>query len=276
MAAAPSVRRPFAGLAGEGDWVALREIVPAATAPITLTGEHSGRQVTVATVLPLGWPAMVRADGVVFLGLQVTGSSGDPGRDLAAALTEALALNPGSAVTEVPRAGAGPRLPEMVADEPFTVTVHDGFDYWVEGVPDPDGAVAGSLERANASVVPTARLDSVEAAYWARIGIREHLRWVLTEEEDGALDALVRLHRGGGLGLGSATDPIGRYVGAFRADGLLVPVWDLVAGTEAAALEEPAVAFRARLDEALADDRPLDAEDRRARAGLIGRQVTLR
>lgn len=271
------MRRPFAGLTGEGDWVALREIVPAATAPITLTADNADRQVIVATVLPLGWPAMVRADGVVFLGLQVTGGSGDPGRDLAAALTEALAADPGSVVTEVSRAesgsGRGDRLRELVADAPFPVTVHEGFDYWVEGVPDPDGAVAGSLERANASVVPTARLDGVEAAYWARIGSREHLRWVLTEDEDAALDALVRLHLAGTLGLGSG---IGRYVGAFRADGLLVPVWDLAPGTEAAALEEPARAFRDRLDEALADDRPLDAEGRRARAGLIGRQVTLR
>ena len=34
------VARPFACLAGECDIVALRELVPAATAPLTLTGEH--------------------------------------------------------------------------------------------------------------------------------------------------------------------------------------------------------------------------------------------
>jgi hypothetical protein len=270
------VSRPFAGLPGEGDWVAMREIVPAATAPITLTGEHAGREVTVATVLPLGWPALVRADGVVFLGLQVTGGSGDPGRDLAAALAEALAADPGTAVTDMPRPGDGPRLPDLVADGEFTVTVHEGFEYWVEGVPDPDGAVAASLERANASVVPTAKLESVEAAYWARIGGKEHLRWVLTEDEDPALDALVRLHLAGALGLTVGKEQVGRYVGAFRADGVLVPVWDLPEGTGAAAIEEPAVAFRTRYDEAFADKKPLDADGRRARAGLIGRQVTLR
>jgi hypothetical protein len=270
------VRRPFAGLTGEGDWVAMREIVPAATAPITLTGDHAGRQVTVATVLPLGWPAMVRADGAVFLGLQVTGGSGDPGRDLAAALTEALSAQPGSAITDVPQGGSGARLPELVADEPFTVSMHEGFDYWVEGVPDPDGTVAGSLERANASVVPTTRLDDVASAYWARIGAREHLRWVLTEDEDTALDALVKLSRSGGLGLRLGNEQVGRYVGAFRADGLLVPVWDLADGTGAVSMEEPAKAFRTRLDDALADTKPLDADGRRARAGLIGRQVTLR
>jgi hypothetical protein len=54
------VARPFAGLASECDWVALREIVPAATAPLTLVGEPADRAgdrvVTLATVLPLAWP----------------------------------------------------------------------------------------------------------------------------------------------------------------------------------------------------------------------------
>jgi hypothetical protein len=250
-------------------------VVPAATAPVRLAAD-ADREVIVATVLPLGWPAMVRADGVVFVGLQVTGSSGDPGRDVAAALTAALGAGPGSAISEVPTDYDGARLPELLADEPFTVTVHEGFDYWIEGVPDPDGDVAGSLERANASVVPTARLTGVDAAYWARIGPREHLRWVLTEDEDTALDALVRLHLAGTLGLSAGGEQIGKYVGAFRADGLLVPVWDLPEGTGADAVEAPAREFRARFDEALANTTPLDTAGRRARAGLIGRQVTLR
>jgi hypothetical protein len=218
---------------------------------------------------------MVRADGAVFVGLQVTGSSGDPGRDVAAALEAALEAEPGTAITEH-GSGSGARLNELVGADPFVVTVHAGYDYWVEGVPDPDGSVAASLERANASVVPTARLETVNAAYWARIGGREHLRWALPEDEDQALDALVRLHRAGALGLTDADGALGRYVGAFRADGLLVPVWDLRPGTEAAAVEQPAAAFRARLDDALADTTPLDTAGRRVRAGLIGRQVTLR
>ena len=41
-------------------------------------------------------------------------------------------------------------------------------------------------------------------------------------------------------------------------------------------VEEPAAAFRARLDESLAADRPLTGEERRARAGLMSRQLTLR
>ena len=267
------VARPFDQLASEPDWVALREVVPAATAPLTLkpAGGHT-RDVVLATVLPLGWPAMVRADGAVFVGLQVAGRSGDASRDIAAALLEALESAAGSAVTAAGRPGEGPRLQEVLGDGPLDVTVHSGFDFWVEGVDDPDGEVAASLERANATVVPTTRLTSVAAAYWCQIGTKEHLRWVLPEPESAVLDALARLQTGGGLGLGAGT----RYVGAFRAHGLLVPVWDLAPGHGAEALEAPATAFRAKLDEALSDARPLDADARRARAGLIGRQVTLR
>jgi len=51
-----AVRRPFAGLAGECDWVALREVVPAATAPLRLrdgrTGEPLDQPVTDLTAGP--------------------------------------------------------------------------------------------------------------------------------------------------------------------------------------------------------------------------------
>ena len=57
---APPVTRPFEGLPGEADWVALRELVPAATATIRTTG---GREATLASVLPGGTPALVRANG---------------------------------------------------------------------------------------------------------------------------------------------------------------------------------------------------------------------
>src|SRR5690348_8267462 len=55
---APPVTRPFEGLPGEPHWVALRELVPAATAPLRTA---DGRDVTLASVLPGGVPAIVRA-----------------------------------------------------------------------------------------------------------------------------------------------------------------------------------------------------------------------
>jgi hypothetical protein len=264
------VTRPFAGRAVETEWVALREIVPAATAPLRLR-EHPDREVVLSTVLPLAWPAMVRADGKVFLGLQVQSRSGDVSRDLAHALELALETSPGSSVQPPGLPGPGARLQDLLADDPLEITLHPGFDYWVEGAPDPTGEVAASMERANASVVPTARLTTVRSAYWCRMKERTHLRWVLPEEEDALLDALARLSVAGGLSIGPDT----RYVGSFRAHGLLVPVWDAPLDREPEAMEEPAAVLRARLDDELASDKPLTTDERRARSGLLSRQLTL-
>jgi Family of unknown function (DUF5926)/SEC-C motif len=270
------VHRPFAGLPGEADWVALREIVPAATAPLRLRPEFGPpTQAMAATVLPLAWPGLHRADGQVWLGLQAAGASGDPSRDLADALIRAVAAEPGSPVAPVDLAGPGPRLQDvLVLDEPLAVTVHEGFDFWIADADSAalDADVRDSLERANSAVVPTARLASVEAAYWCRVGERTHLRWVMTEDEDALLDALARLQAAGAARLGET----GRYVGAFRAHGLLVPVWDLDRAAEAADVEAPAAAFEAALAEALARSEPLTPDERRARAGVVSRQVTLR
>lgn len=267
------VRRPFEGLTGECDWVALREIVPAATATARLTAEHGGSEVTVASVLPMAWAAMHRQDGRLFLGLQVQGGSGDASRDAAAALLRAAQSEPGTPVEAVGLPGPGPRLQDLLdPDVPLDVQVHSGFDFWLEGGQERTPDVEASLERANAAVVPTERLSGVEAAYWARIGDREHLRWVLPHDEEALLDALARLHARGESALGEGS----RYVGAFRAHGLLVPVWDLPAGTSVDGAEEPAAAFAGRLEAALAEDAPLTAEERRARAGVVSRQLTLR
>src|SRR6185503_4312287 len=59
---APPVTRPLEGLSGEADWVALQELVPAATAALRT---KDGTDVTLASVLPGGTPALVRADGSI-------------------------------------------------------------------------------------------------------------------------------------------------------------------------------------------------------------------
>jgi hypothetical protein len=273
----PPVTRPFAGLAGECDWVALREIVPSATAPLTLAEqvlsdrpELAERSVTLGTVLPMSWPALVRLDGEIVLSLQAAPRGGDASRRLGGALLAAFEAEPGEPV-DMPAGDAGPRLQDLLAGAGLTVTVHERFDWWTGGSELGDEAKQ-QLDRANDNVVPTARLESVEAAYWCRIGQRCHLRWAMPEGEDELLDALARLGASGRLSLGEQT----RYAGAFRADGVLIPVWDLLAGSSAADVEEPAAALRARLDAALAAGSALSAEQRRVRAGLVGRQLTLR
>lgn len=273
QAAEQFVPRPFEGLAGECDWVAMREIVPAATARLRLTGDYADRDATLATVLPMAWPGMVRQDSAVFVGLQVPGGSGDASRDVAAALEQALGAEPGTPITQSSLPGPGPRMQDLLDPAvPIAVDVHRGFDFWLEGVDDTSPEVAASMERANEAVVPTSRLSSVDAAYWCQIRERTHLRWVLPHDEDALLDALARLHVAGADRVGEGS----RYVGSFRAHGLVVPVWDLEAGTSAEELEDPVAGLATRLDEALNDRTPLDDAQRRARAGLSSRQLTLR
>jgi hypothetical protein len=263
------VARPFEGYAGECDLVALRELVPAATAPLRL--KDSDRTVELATLLPGAAPAVVRADGSIQLGLQVQHSFGDPARDLGAVLLRALDAEEGVVgLTEAP--GEGPRFQDLVEDAPLEVTVHEGFAYWLDEEQQQDPTMTAALEQADGAASPTARLAGVDAAYWTDVGSKEHLRWVMPEPEDQLLDALARVHAAGKDALVEG----GRLVGMFRAHGLLVPVWDLPVGTGAEALEEPAKQFAADLAEALATGGELTAEERSARSGLANRQVTIR
>ncbi|MBH5335850.1 SEC-C domain-containing protein [Streptomyces pactum] len=268
------VQRPFEGLPGECDWVALRELVPAATAELRLKdGLPDGvPSVTLATVLPMAWPALRRDNGAVLLGLQNDTASGDISRDLADTLQRALTAEPGTPVAAARASAEGPRLQDLLdLDAPFTPVVHEGFEFWVEDAEAAGGEVAASLERANAAAIPTVRLTGVTAAYWCRTPEKNHLRWVMAHPEEKLLDALARLHAAGASSLGEGT----RLVGSFRAHGLTVPVWDLPTAVGAEDVEKPAVAFAERLGEALSSDTPLTGEERRARGGLTNRQVTL-
>jgi hypothetical protein len=263
--------RPFEGMASECDIVAMREIVPAASAKLTLVGEHADRDVTLVTVLPMAWPALVRADGAVLVALQVNVGSGDASRDLADALLGALSAEPGEPVSLGRVTAESPRLQDLIDPSvPLDITVHDNFDFWVDG--DVSDDVRASLERASAYAHPTVKLASVASAYWTRMGDKEFLRWVMPEDENRVLDALARLHVTGEDTLGEGT----RCIGMFRAQGVIAPVWELPLGTGAAAIEGAAAALSTRLAAAMADTSDLTSDQRRARAGLTTRQVTLR
>lgn len=274
----PYVARPFAGLPGECDWVAMREFVQAGTAPLTLRpgafdGAATGVDVAVVSLLPGIAPAVKRSDGAVWVALQVAHQSGDPSTDVAGALGLALAAEPAVQLAMPPLVAAGQRLQDVVdLDAAFVVRVLDSFDFWFEGVEDTDGTMAAALAQLNDTVDPTTRLSSVEAAYWTATGTKEHLRWVLPYDEERLLTALARLHSSGDDVLVEGS----RLVGSFRAHGLLVPVWDLPVGTGAEMIEEPAAAFGQRIEESLADTSPLGAEARAARSGLANRQLTIR
>ena len=276
--AAAFVVRPFEGLIGETDWVAMREVVPSATATVTFKSgavtADSPQTATVATVLPLSWSGLRRTDGAVMVAMQSGSTSGDASRDIAQVLLAAAAAEIGMPLPSAPLATAAtPRLQDVLdLSAAFEVTVHEGFDFWFPDTSDLDDAGKESLERANAAAIPTTKLESVPSAYWCHVGERTYLRWVLPHDEDAATDALARLRAASATSLGEGS----RLLGAFRACGLLVPVWELDPTLAAADFEKPVAQLNARLDDALARSGALTTEERRARSGLLSRQVTLR
>ncbi|MCM3922497.1 SEC-C domain-containing protein [Frankia sp. AiPs1] len=324
------VLRPFLSRRDEPDLVALRELVPSATAPVILAAdhlakhpEHADRRITLCTMLPQAAPALVREDGEILVAMQTALPGLDASRDIAGALLAALDADPGN-VVDVPAASsprlveqrpdglAGlPRLTDLLDPAPLEITVHPGFGWWLRPSDDdsgPNQEVAAMLERANATVVPTVRLSAVPAAYWCHPSDRWHLRWALplaapagaatdsaataatgsavtgsadggdvagsdiARSEEALLDALARLAAAERLTVGPGT----RFVGFFRADGIVIPVWDLAADTAPERCEEPAAALRLAYREALASPTSLTAQERRIRAGLVGRSLTLR
>ncbi len=269
------VLRPFEGLPGEPDWVAFREIVPAATGTARTTKKYGGHDVAVVTMLPGGYAAMHRPDGTILLAVQGALSAADLSRDLAGALLEAIDAEPGTAILASPKP-EGPRLQDVLDPSvPFAVTVQDDYEFWVDASTERTDEIRESLAEAAESTIPTVRLTSVDHAYWCDMG-KQFLRWVRTEDEDDVVAALARLHARRESALALADGGVARFLGMFRAAGLVVPVWELPAGTEAADVEAPAAALGERLTAALAVDAPLDANERRARAGIVSRQVTLR
>ncbi|PWW62044.1 DUF5926 family protein [Actinokineospora spheciospongiae] len=268
------VARPFEGLAGECELIALREFVPSGTAVLPGAGAD---EITLATVLPMAAAGLVRADGVKFVGLQVQTRSNDISRDLARAVLWARDAEPGDVLAVVgpdTDAGENPeRLQDLIdATAPLEPVVHADFTWWMPEGSEPTGEVALSLERANGAILPTERIGP--AAYWVDAGEKAHLRWVRPEPEEQLLAALSRLHAAGELALGEGS----RYAGSFRAHGLLVPVWDLDRELHAREWTDGATALGERLDAALAsvESTPLTPAERRARDGLLGRQITIR
>lgn len=275
-AKAPYVARPFEGLAGETQWVALREIVPAATATVRVQPPEGGdaREVQIVSVLPMAVPALHRGDGAVMVALQSGFSSGDASRDVAEAILAALAAEPGTPVRTLPAPTVEtPRLQDLLADDAvLEPEIHEDFAFWLADGVETDAATQASLERSNEAAVPTVALTEDETAYWVRMGERTYIRWLLAEDEDAATTAMARLQAAGTHTLGDDTS----LLGAFRACGLLVPVFEVDPDAEPASFADPVDAIAGRYREALAVDTSLTPDERRARDGLVSRQVTLR
>lgn len=270
----PFVERPFEGLPAEVELVAMRDILPSATITARTTAEHGGREITFATLLPNVWAALHRDDGSVLVALQTHESSGDSSRSLAAALLQALEIDAGDAVQTLGILEPGPRLQDVLDPETFgELKLYEDFDFWVSPAAERTAELDQALQETGSQVVPSAPVEGLRGAFWCRMN-REFVRWVREDDPERVLDGLARLHARRENTFDVPGGPA-RFVGAFRAAGLIVPVWELPDETTAESLAEPMAAFGQALDEAVATEGSLDADERRARAGLVSRQVSL-
>lgn len=265
------VDRPFEGIPFEADLVAMREILPSATMRVKLSLEHGGDEVTFVTLLPGMAAAMRRGNGDVLVAMQTVMSSGDVSLDIADRTLKALDLEPGAMLSQVEQPEPGPRLQDILdLSADVAMELHDSYDYWVDPADANNPEVSAAIAQTSEQMVPTAAVPGTDGAYWCRMQ-REFVRYVRPEAEDSVLDGLARLHHKRELTFDDA-----RFVGAFRALGLLIPVFELPAGAEADELEKPMAEFSTKLDEAITSEEPLSADERRTRSGIISRQVTLR
>lgn len=268
--------RPYQGIVGECDIVAMQQFVPSATAEVKVAGvEHP---VYLSTVLPGAIAALTRAiesGNESLVGLQIQMPGVDPGKDLAASLAWLADAEPGATLSQPAPDAETPALSELLADTTeFTVQVHENFDWWVAEGTQVHPQIRQAIQNANNAMMPSYRIDTpgADAAWWVDAGERAHIRWVRPEDEDELFDALARLHNRGELSLGEGSS----FAGSFRTSGLLVPVFDLdntkPADHWAGALAE----LDTKLAAVLAEGGELSGEERASRNGLRARQVTLR
>lgn len=265
----PFVERPFEGLSVEAELVAMREILPLATISATTAQEYGSCELILTTILPSMSAALRRSDGVLLVATQTVMSSGDPSRDIASRIIAGLELKNGEVYQVSEQPEPGPRLQEVI--QSFgPLQLHEIPEFWMtpEEASTPDNRQA--LEDSREQLVPTKSVEGIEGAYWCRMN-REFVRWVRPEPRDAVLDGLARLRASGDFSFDDS-----RFVGAFRALGLIIPVWELARGAEAEELSAPMKEFETKLATAISSTEPLSPEEKRARAGIVSRQVTLR
>ena len=180
------------------------------------------------------WPPCCRWPGRACTGSTARSSSGcSPARPPATPAATwprcccaTAAAEPGTPVPATPLATAGtPRLQDVLdLDAPFEVTVHEGFDFWVADAQELDArgqGVARAGQRLGhpddqAGTRPTRRTGAASASAPTCAGCCRTTRTPRPTPWPGCTPAAPAR---------SATST--RLLGAFRACGLLVPVWEL-------------------------------------------------
>ncbi|MBC3186823.1 preprotein translocase subunit SecA [Corynebacterium sp. zg-331] len=270
--------RPYGGFAAEADLVALQEFVPSATAAVEVKG--AVRPIRLVTVLPGAAAALVREEkhgGEALVALQVQARSHNPGRDLAYALKWAAQAGPGETLMSTAADGTQPALVDLL--DPATaldIEVHQDFSWWVPESMAGDATTVRALQAANDAIVPSHCVDAEVpgAAWWVYPGgDKAHIRWVRTEDnEERLLAALARIAARGELNLGEGS----RFAGTFRTHGLVVPVFDLDPARAHETYAQDLAALNTAIEAEVANEAPLNAEERKQLQNIKSRQVTIR
>ena len=275
-------RRPHAkgsGAFGEfetrgGLDVAMRELIPAATLTARTDADHGAIEFDFVTLLPEGQPAMVRPDGRILVALQTRSNSADLSHDAGAALLAAIAAKEAGdeGVISIDVREPSERLQDIVDLDSFTdMKLEEDFSFWFDPSEEIDDQTRRALEQNRDEIIPTEPVPGVPGAYWCEMN-RNFVRFLTDNDETKLFDALARLAARGEANVGEGS----RYVGSFRACGLIVPVFELPEGASAADVAPGTQVFAKALAEALAVTERLDDKERRARQGLVSRAVTIR
>lgn len=270
----PFVDRPYEGLAAEKELVAMREIIPAATLTARTNAEHGNEEIIFATLLPEGYPAMVRKDGQILIGLQTRSNSGDLSHDAGAAIIAARQFKEdgGDGVVDIDVREPAPRLQDILDLDSFgTMELADSFAFWFDPAEELDAQTKRALEQTSEEIIPTVPVPGVEGMFWAQMNAN-FVRYMTDIDESKLFTALARLHAAGKANLGEDT----RFIGAFRAAGIAIPVFELSAGQSAEDVATAAGTLVKELEAALKVNDPMTHDERRARQGLVSRQVTIR
>lgn len=270
----PFVARPFEGLPREVELVAMREIIPCATLTARTNADHGFVDFDFVTALPDGRGAMVRGDGRILVALQTRSNSGDLSHDAGAALLNAISAkqNGDEGLVDFDVRDPSERLQDILdPDSLGEMVLEENFAFWLNPDEDWDEATRRALEENHNEIIPTVKVEGVEGMYWCEMN-RSFVRYLSDVEESPLFDALARVQAAGKANLGEGS----RFIGAFRACGIAIPVFELAEGVRAEDIVKEAGVLEEAIAAALKVKEPLTPEERRARQGMVSRQVTIR
>ena len=270
----PFVARPFEGLPREVELVAMREIIPCATLTARTNADHGFVDFDFVTALPDGRGAMVRGDGRILVALQTRSNSGDLSHDAGAALLNAISAkqNGDEGLVDFDVRDPSVRLQDILdPDSLGEMVLEENFAFWLNPDEDWDEATRRALEENHNEIIPTVKVEGVEGMYWCEMN-RNFVRYLSDVEESPLFDALARVQAAGKANLGEGS----RFIGAFRACGIAIPVFELAEGVRAEDIVKDAGVLEEAIAAALKVKEPLTPEERRARQGMVSRQVTIR